>query len=191
MQLKAILERLQKQPGFVYGKVQWAHRPPGRPELHVQLRPRKGSHPVCSGCGLKRPCYDRLRERRFRNRPIPPTRQPSRAAVDHPRILARRRRSDPLEAGKVVDPRLQVCVRGNGQAEAAGTTGVSETLLARRSAWTSVAARLSERWAGRPGAAGDVATVCTGEPTAVVGDGEGEGPGRGDDAVGILGGLMS
>ncbi|MBI4700220.1 MAG: hypothetical protein HY744_03470 [Deltaproteobacteria bacterium] len=65
MQLKSILNRLQKQPGFVYGKVHWSGRHCGRAELHVHLRARRGSRPVCSGCGHKCRCYDRLHERLF------------------------------------------------------------------------------------------------------------------------------
>jgi transposase len=70
MQLKAILNRLQKQPGFVYAKVSWVRRPLGRRELRIDIRPRKGSRPVCSGCGRRCRCYDRLLERHFQFVPL-------------------------------------------------------------------------------------------------------------------------
>jgi len=70
MRVKAILNRLQKQPGFVYDTVRWSGRRAERPELHVTVRARRGSQPVCSGCGVRRPCYDRLRLRLFQFVPL-------------------------------------------------------------------------------------------------------------------------
>jgi len=39
-------------------------------ELEVQMRPRRNSRPVCSGCGQKRPGYDTLPRRRFAFIPV-------------------------------------------------------------------------------------------------------------------------
>ncbi len=64
MQLQSILNRIQKQRGFVYDRTEFATRGNDL-RIHMHIRERKGSKPVCSGCGLKRPAYDRLRERRF------------------------------------------------------------------------------------------------------------------------------
>src|SRR5579863_4906394 len=44
MQLKTILNRVEKHKSFVYGKVQWRHDQ-GRLSLHVKVRPRRGSRP--------------------------------------------------------------------------------------------------------------------------------------------------
>jgi transposase len=69
MQLKTILNRVEKHKSFVYGKVQWRHDQ-GRLSLHVKVRPRRGSRPVCAGCGRCGPQYDRLRRRRFQFVPL-------------------------------------------------------------------------------------------------------------------------
>ncbi len=60
MQLMTILNRLEKQSGFVYGEGKWRDN-----AIEIELKPRKGSKPICSGCGKKRPGYDRLPTRRF------------------------------------------------------------------------------------------------------------------------------
>ena len=57
MQLKTILNRVQKHQGFVYGAMELT--PEGEPlVLQVAIHPRANSRPVCSGCGRKRPGYD-------------------------------------------------------------------------------------------------------------------------------------
>ena len=50
MQIKTILNRVQKFNSFVYGKVRWAK---GEQEaaIDVELRPRKNSRPICPKCG--------------------------------------------------------------------------------------------------------------------------------------------
>lgn len=63
MQIKTILNRIEKQPGFIYEKCQW--REGKRVSLDVILRPTAGSRPICSGCGRKAPGYDTLRQRSF------------------------------------------------------------------------------------------------------------------------------
>jgi transposase len=64
MRLQSILRRLQPQPGFVYRRVEWGGTRK-RPALHVQIEPRRGAKPICSGCGKKGPGYDKLSPRLF------------------------------------------------------------------------------------------------------------------------------
>ncbi len=64
MQLKTILNRTQKFKSFVYGAIYWVEGA-RQPTVEVELHPRKNSRPVCSGCGRKRPGYDRLPARKF------------------------------------------------------------------------------------------------------------------------------
>lgn len=64
MQLKTILNRIQKQPGFVYGAIRLAESG-GRLQLEVELRPRANRQPRCSQCQRPRPGYDTLAPRRF------------------------------------------------------------------------------------------------------------------------------
>jgi transposase len=69
MQLKTILNRVEPFKSFVYGKVRWLEGE-GRLALEVELRARKNSRPVCSGCGCAGPGYDRLPQRRFEFVPL-------------------------------------------------------------------------------------------------------------------------
>jgi len=64
MQLKTLLNRIQKHKGFVYGAIELTQEDE-QLVLHVAIRPRTNSRPICSGCGRKRPGYDRLPSRRF------------------------------------------------------------------------------------------------------------------------------
>ena len=64
MLLKTILNRIQSQPGFVYGAITLLEEA-GQLMLGVDLWPRQGSRPVCSGCGEQGPGYDTLPVRRF------------------------------------------------------------------------------------------------------------------------------
>jgi transposase len=70
MQLKTILNRVAKQPGFVFGRIQLVAAADGALSLRVHLHEHGRSHPVCSGCMRKRPAYDRLQERRFEFVPL-------------------------------------------------------------------------------------------------------------------------
>ena len=54
MHLKAILNHVEKQKGFVYHAIRWDN---DRTGLLVSLRPHGRSQPVCSGCDRKGPCY--------------------------------------------------------------------------------------------------------------------------------------
>jgi transposase len=69
MQVKSILNRIQKQPGFVYGHAKFVGRGASI-RIHVPMRSRRGTKPVCSGCGKKRAAYDHLRERRYKFVPL-------------------------------------------------------------------------------------------------------------------------
>lgn len=69
MQLQTILHRVQRHKSFVYRKARFRDDDQGL-ALEVTLEPRANGQPVCSGCGKKRPGYDRLRARRFQFVPL-------------------------------------------------------------------------------------------------------------------------
>jgi transposase len=69
MQVKTLLNRVEKIKSFVYGAVKIIEAESG-PVMEVELRPRANSRPVCSGCGKKRPGYDNLAPRRFEFVPL-------------------------------------------------------------------------------------------------------------------------
>jgi acetolactate synthase regulatory subunit len=54
MQLKRILNRVQKHQGFVYTDMELTQENE-QPVLNIRLVPRKNSRPICSGCGHRRP----------------------------------------------------------------------------------------------------------------------------------------
>ena len=64
MQIKTILNRIQKFKSFVYGAVYWNEQTI-QPTLDVEIHARKNSRPICSRCGQSGPGYDRQPERRF------------------------------------------------------------------------------------------------------------------------------
>lgn len=64
MQLKTILNRIQKFKSFVYGTIRWVEDAK-EPTIEAELRPRSNSRPTCAECGRKRSGYDRLPTRRF------------------------------------------------------------------------------------------------------------------------------
>lgn len=68
MQLKTILNRVQRHSSFVYADVRFVERRPV--ELEVDVRPRLGSRAACSGCGRRGPTYDTLAPRRFQFVPL-------------------------------------------------------------------------------------------------------------------------
>ena len=68
MHLKTILNRVHRQPGFVYSKFELTGT--SRPVLHVTVTPRRGSKATCSGCSQRAPGYDTLEERRFEFIPL-------------------------------------------------------------------------------------------------------------------------
>ena len=64
MRLQTILNRVEKHKSFVYGNAR-LREDSGELRLIVPLRPRKGSRPICSGCGARGTVYDRAREPRL------------------------------------------------------------------------------------------------------------------------------
>jgi hypothetical protein len=69
MQLKSILNRVQKHKSFVYEEVEWG-RDGERAILRVSIRPRAHTRPVGSGCKRARPGYDTLPVRDFEFVPL-------------------------------------------------------------------------------------------------------------------------
>ena len=69
MHLLTILHQVYPHKGFVYGTPSFS-QDEGRKSIRVPLRPRKGSRPVCSGCGDAGPGYDQLAERKFQFVPL-------------------------------------------------------------------------------------------------------------------------
>ena len=69
MLVKTILNRIQKQPGFVYAAMR-LDEADGRLSLEVELRPRGNRRPRCSQCHRPRPGYDTLAPRRFEFVPL-------------------------------------------------------------------------------------------------------------------------
>jgi transposase len=70
MQLKTILNRVHPLKSFVYAHATMNDSPGGL-TIEVRIEPRANSRPTCSGCGHKRPGYDRQREpRRFQFVPL-------------------------------------------------------------------------------------------------------------------------
>jgi transposase len=66
MQLKTILNRVERHKSFVYGEARWT--PCG--DLEVDIEPRANGRALCSGCGKPAPGYDRLPVRRFEFVPL-------------------------------------------------------------------------------------------------------------------------
>jgi len=69
MLVKTILNRVERLKGFVYVDVRFGHWE-GATCVEAHVLPRKGSRPICSGCGQRGPGYDRLAERRFQFIPL-------------------------------------------------------------------------------------------------------------------------
>ena len=69
MQLKTILNRVEKHNGFIYGKQTWT-KTKSLPEIEIVVRPRKGSRPYCAGCGRLGTTYDTGKPRRFQYIPF-------------------------------------------------------------------------------------------------------------------------
>ena len=69
MQLKTILNRVQKHKLFVYGQVTWSGTAENR-VLEVRIEPRANSRPICSRCRRPGPSYDRQPPRRFQFPPL-------------------------------------------------------------------------------------------------------------------------
>jgi len=69
VQVKTILNRVQKFKSFVYGDARWEEMN-GETVLLVEIFPRRNNRPICSGCGCAGPGYDMLEARPFEFVPL-------------------------------------------------------------------------------------------------------------------------
>ena len=69
MQLKTILNRIQKHRGFVYGSIRLREEGAAL-RLAVEIYPHLRTRPRCSGCGRRGPQYDTLPVRWFEFVPL-------------------------------------------------------------------------------------------------------------------------
>ncbi len=69
MQLKTILNRVEKFQSFVYTDIKWAKHKK-KLAIEITIKPHQSSRPVCSGCGKKRPGYDHRDTRKFEFVPL-------------------------------------------------------------------------------------------------------------------------
>ena len=69
MQLKTILNHVERHKSFVYQEARWANAAT-KTEIEIPVQPRANGRPLCSGCGQAAPGYDRLAERRFEFVPL-------------------------------------------------------------------------------------------------------------------------
>jgi len=67
VQLKTILNSVEKHKSFVYQEARWTGT---QTEIEIPIEPRANGQAICSGCGERRPGYDRLPERRFEYVPL-------------------------------------------------------------------------------------------------------------------------
>jgi transposase len=66
MLVKTILNRIEKHSSFVYHAVRFGDDG----TIEIEVRPRRGARPVCSGCQRRRSAYDTLAERQFQFVPL-------------------------------------------------------------------------------------------------------------------------
>lgn len=69
VKLKTILNYKERYPGFVYDDIRLV-QDESNPKIVINVIPRKGSQGTCSGCGEKRPGYDKLKQREFIHVPL-------------------------------------------------------------------------------------------------------------------------
>jgi len=69
MQLKTILNRVERHKSFVYGDGRFVESD-GAIVIEVPITARKNSRAICSGCQRSRPGYDRMPKRRFQFVPL-------------------------------------------------------------------------------------------------------------------------
>lgn len=69
MQLKTILNHVERHKSFIYQEARWAD-PLTKTAIEIPIQPRANSRGICSGCGQPAPGYDRLAERRFEFVPL-------------------------------------------------------------------------------------------------------------------------
>jgi transposase len=65
MQLKSILNHVEPLKSFVYKQVRIIEVDGAPTVIEVEIAPRANGRPICSGCGKKRPLYDRQPVRRW------------------------------------------------------------------------------------------------------------------------------
>lgn len=128
MQVKTVLNRVHKIKGFVYEKVRFVGE-----HIEVEVRPRKGSRPICAGCGIRGPGYDTLWERHFKFVPL--------WAIGVALVYAMRR---------VDCPRCGVTVEqvpwGDGKRHLTRAYAVFLARWARRLSWREVALIFKTSW---------------------------------------------
>ena len=128
MQIKTVLNRVHEVKGFVYGKVRLAND-----GIEVDIRPRKGSRPICSGCGQPGAGYDTLDARHFHFVPL--------WAIPVILVYAMRR-VDCLRCGVTVE---QV-PWGDGKRHLTRAYAVFLACWARRLSWKEVASIFHTSW---------------------------------------------
>ena len=69
VQLKTILNHVERHKSFVYQEARWAD-PKTKTTIEIPIEPRANGRAICSGCGKPAPGYDRLPERRFEFVPL-------------------------------------------------------------------------------------------------------------------------
>jgi transposase len=67
VQLKTILNSVEKHKSFVYQEARWTD---AKTEIEIPIEPRANSRAICSSCGQVASGYDRLPERRFEYVPL-------------------------------------------------------------------------------------------------------------------------
>jgi transposase len=70
MHLKSILNHVEPLKSFVYKRARFVEVADSQPIIEVDIEPRANGRAICSGCGKKRPGYDRLAPRRFEFVPL-------------------------------------------------------------------------------------------------------------------------
>ena len=69
MQLKSILNHVERHKSFVYQEGRWGD-PATKTEIEIPIEARANGRAICSGCDQPAPGYDRLPERRFEFVPL-------------------------------------------------------------------------------------------------------------------------
>lgn len=131
MQLKTILNHVQRHPSFVYGPARLVHGK--RLAIEVEVRPRSGSRAKCSGCGARASGYDTLARRRFEFVPL------WGIAVF---LLYAMRRVDCAQCGV----RVEAVPWANGKHQLTNTYAWFLARWARRLSWKEVAEVFDTSW---------------------------------------------
>ena len=69
VQLKTILNSVERHKSFVYQEARWTN-PKTKTDIEIPIEPRANGRAICSGCGQRSPSYDRLAQRRFEYVPL-------------------------------------------------------------------------------------------------------------------------